>query len=464
MEINHINQIVGRNTIEQTIIQLLQSFDDNCRNIQFKKGIYIYGASGSGKTFFIMDILKRMNYDVIKYDASDTRNKNLIDSITSNNISNNNVLNMMYRRKQKIAILMDEIEAMNSGDKNGITSLIKLIRQKKTKRQRLESQTYNPIICISNYYVDKKIKELMKVCHVFELKTPIPTEIRDIIHYYQPEMPEEDKSEMVQYVQGDLRRLYYLLEKNKTEENNWKKITATFSCKTFNDDSKKITKRILDNHIDLDEHKAAINETDRTIVALLWHENIVDRIGFLPLKQRFNLYYQILENICFADYIDRITFQNQIWQFNEMSSLIKTMYNNKLFHLETEAFEKANENKNRKERKESQEIRFTKILTKYSTEYNNDNFVTSLCNKMEMDRKDVMSFFQEMRIVNNTKEGSVMNDMIEQATITKLDIKRFYRYLDQNEKKEGAVVASTDDEELDENEEEPQNEYDLYVE
>ena len=43
-------------------------------------------------------------------------------------------------------------------------------------------------------------------------------------------------------------------------------------------------------------------------------------------------YIKILNNICFADYIDRITFQKQIWQFNEMSSEVKTFYNNKLYH------------------------------------------------------------------------------------------------------------------------------------
>ena len=41
---------------------------------------------------------------------------------------------------------------------------------------------------------------------------------------------------------------------------------------------------------------------------------------------------EVLDNMCFSDYIDRITFQKQIWQFNEMSSLIKTFKNNKLYH------------------------------------------------------------------------------------------------------------------------------------
>ena len=53
---------------------------------------------------------------------------------------------------------------MNNGDKGGINTLIKLIRPKKTKKQKLEDYTLCPIICIGSYHIDKKIRELMKVC------------------------------------------------------------------------------------------------------------------------------------------------------------------------------------------------------------------------------------------------------------------------------------------------------------
>jgi hypothetical protein len=55
-----------------------------------------------------------------------------------------------------------------------------------------------------------------------------------------------------------------------------------------------------------------MNETDRTIVALLWHENIVDMISKKDIQNSFPFYSLILKNMCYADYIDRITFQNQI--------------------------------------------------------------------------------------------------------------------------------------------------------
>ena len=72
-----------------------------------------------------------------------------------------------------------------------------------------------------------------------------------------------------------------------------------------------------------------MNETDRTIVGLLWHENIIDILDkYAKRSRRFLFISLVLDNICYADYIDRITFQKQIWQFNEMSSLLKTFKNN----------------------------------------------------------------------------------------------------------------------------------------
>jgi Cdc6-like AAA superfamily ATPase len=188
--------ILQRNSIKQEITSILQAFDTKYTNIQYKKGIYIYGSPGSGKTF-CGQLLKDIGYDIIKYDAGDVRNKSLIDNITSNNISNKNVLDMMKGKTKKIAIVMDEIDGMNNGDKGGINALIKLIRQKKTQKQRLENMTLNPIICIGNYYMDKKIRELMKVCNCFELKTPTNKQIEKILYKMIPK-------QHLKFIQNDI--------------------------------------------------------------------------------------------------------------------------------------------------------------------------------------------------------------------------------------------------------------------
>ena len=445
-EIN-INSIFDREKTAQEIKNILLSFDKNYKDLTFKKGIYIYGSPGCGKTQFVMDLLKDLDYDIIKYDAGDVRNKALIDTITSNNISNRNVLQMMTKKVKKIAIVMDEIDGMNNGDKGGITALIKLIRQKKTKKQRLENTTMNPIICIGNYYIDKKIKELMKVCNIFELKTPTSAQMNKLLVSMMPnikEIPNILKGEMIEFIQGDMRKIKFVYDVyiKKPDLLTSETIRDIFHIKSYNEDSKKITQSLLNNPTTMKEHNRYMNETDRTIVALLWHENIVDVLSTKEPQRSYPFYLNILDNICYADYIDRITFQNQIWQFNEMSSLMKTFYNNKLYH---DTFP---ENRNIFK---PNEVRFTKVLTKYSTEYNNMLFVYNLCQELDIDKKDLVSFFQELRLfygkdfMNQTEKMNDVEKLFEDYNISKLDIKRMYRYLDKNVKKDAAVIDEEDD-------------------
>jgi predicted ATPase len=55
---NNITKILERESIVQQIKEQLLAFDENHKNINYKKGFYIYGSPGCGKTQFVMDILK----------------------------------------------------------------------------------------------------------------------------------------------------------------------------------------------------------------------------------------------------------------------------------------------------------------------------------------------------------------------------------------------------------------------
>ena len=174
-----------------------------------------------------------------------------------------------------------------------------------------------------------------------------------------------------------------------------------------------------------------MNETDRTSVGLLWHENLIDVIDKADKKVSIPFYINQLENVCFADYIDRITFQKQIWQFNEMSSLIKTLKNNKMYH---ESFAQ-------KQPYNPTETRFTKVLTKYSTEYNNSLFIQKLCQVLGMDKKDLFGFFIDLKNADNDSE---LNRLTEMYEIGKLDISRIYRYIEKYIKENATGITDKD--------------------
>jgi SpoVK/Ycf46/Vps4 family AAA+-type ATPase len=480
MEMINLNTLLDRQEEVNKMREILTNFEQTKHNLTTKKGIYIYGDPGTGKTTFVTNILKELGYDIIKYDAGDIRNKSIIDTITKHNMSDKNVMSMFHKKVKRIAIIMDEIDGMNNGDKGGINSLIKIIRPKKTKKQRLEDITLNPIICIGNYHMDKKIKELMKVCHVIELKSPTLIQMNNIINHIIPAIDNSIKPNIVSFIQGDLRKLttIYELYKNKQDILNNNIIKNIFLMKSYNDDTRQITKKLINNNYLLKDHLTIMNETDRTIVGLLYHENIIDVIGKQPKEQSIPFYLTLLSNMCFADYIDRITFQKQIWQFNEMSSLIKTFNNNRLYH---ESFLQNNtsntitnntsntitsntsntitnntnnttsntSNNNIKQKFNPAEVRFTKVLTKYSTEYNNSIFIQNLCQQLGMDKKDMYAFFLDIKNKYPVGDTEILQ-LFENYEITKLDINRIYRYLDKYTKEdaedtEDIVISDIED-------------------
>ena len=417
----NLNLLLDREECEQKLIDCLNNFEKNKKNVLTKRGMYIYGAPGTGKTVFVEKVLKKLNYDVIKYDAGDVRNKTIVDQITKHNMSDKNVLSLMQKKTKKIAIIMDELDGMNSGDKGGINTLIKLIRPKKTKKQKKEDTTMIPIICVGNYHIDKKIKEMIKICETIELKNPTKEQIRNIINILMPKLETDLKEKMIVFIQGDLRKLKSTFDIYQNQESILKNqlIQNMFQQKNYNEDVKDIIRKLLNNKYNLNQHTELMNETDRTSVGLLFHENIIDVLEEMPKKETIPFYNKILNNICFADYIDRITFQKQIWIFNEMSSLVKTFYNNHLYH---DKYGDKNIKFN------PQDVRFTKVLTKYSTEYNNSLFIQNLCKQLNMDIKDMFSYFTYLKTKYDTEE---INEIFENNNyeINKLDINRIYRFL-----------------------------------
>ena len=295
----------------------------------------------------------------------------------------------------------------------------------------------NPIICIGNYCIDKKIRELMKVCNTFELKLPTMNQINTILITMFPDLnvPNniEKKQTLLEYIQCDVRKLNFVYDiyQKKPSLLEGDALSLIFQQKSNNEDSKRITQTLINNYVPLNQHNRVMNETERTIVALLWHENVVDMIEKYDRCRSIPVYQKILDKMCYADYIDRITFQNQIWQFNEMSSLMKTFHNNKIYH------DNFPENKRKFG---NSEVRFTKVLTKYSTEYNNMMFIYGLCQELDLDKSELIFMFQEIRLMMNNDDTNNIEEVFENYNINKLDIQRMYRYMDKSVKKDNTTI------------------------
>ncbi len=425
MVYNNYTSELNRCNITNTIKYFLTNFE-NIKNDETKaKGIYIYGDPGVGKTELVKNIINELDMDSIWYNASDVRNKSVLETLTNQNMSNYNVMSLFKKKKKNIVIVMDEIDGMIGGEKGCITNIIKLIRAKKTKKQKLEDTLNNPIICIGGNKLDKRVKDLMKVCESFYIEKPSNKQLENIITSYYLK---NEKHYLINLIantcQNDLRKIDIMINLiKKREKINAEELLSDYKC--FQQDVKEIVLNLFLKKSEIENHNTTLTDNDRTIASLIWHENVIKQVKMHD-NNFLKIYYEILNNICFSDFIDRVTFQKQIWQFNEMTSLMKTYYSNYIFH-------KGIEEKKICLKSESvlknQEIIFTKVLTKYSNEYSNTIFISNLCETLMIDKKDLLGFFYWIN--TNKDENTLINKLSNgEQLLSDLEINRMLKFID----------------------------------
>lgn len=427
-----INNLLERIHIKNKIASILETNDKLPPN-SLRTCIFVYGKSGIGKTTFIKNILYELNYDVLLYDAADIRNKSTIDQITKTSVCTNNVFHMLHQKTKKIVIVMDEIEGMNNGDRGGINTLIKLIRPKLNKNSNNKDNVemfHCNLICICNHNIDKKISEIMKLCSVIYMQPPTNAQMNSLTQLYlkletnniQPQLNEYIQI-IINHSQNDLRKLLLHLNLLKTKSNKQlhdisQLIAQNIYSNNFNINVKNVIYKLI-NHDNVVENEIFTSETNRTMISLIWHENIIDFLQTNNTLLFLQKYQTFLEYMCIGDYIDRITFLKQIWQLNEMTSLIKVLYNQSIIK---DIFD-LQKIKNIK----PSDIRFTKVLTKYSSEYNNYLFLQSMCERFNLDRNDLLSFITCAIYKHNNITCLIQE--LSNYKISPIEIKRLYKFI-----------------------------------
>jgi hypothetical protein len=471
-------KFLGRSEMEENIKGLLSQFPllDKCS----KRNIYIRGNSGVGKTSFVTRILAEMQYEVVYYETGETKNNtNLLELLTKNTLSCSNVMNSFKREKKKHVVLIDDTDSLSIGDKPTLTALIKLVRPKKTKKQQTEPFNTIPIVFVGNMHLDKNLKDLIHVCHTFEIYPPTRDQMTQIVQDVFPTITNTpaDCDEVVSYIGEDLSKLSLTHEYYRDNPLQLlQDIQTIFIRKTKNSDRSQKIHQLFNRNIPLRFHSQFINETDRTTISLLWHENVIDILKNYPLEktdqpmtplqlldmtspvahhisasstvstkkskktstatttskrklsssssktssasvspslstpsltnhmslqQTLPIYVRMLDNICYSDYIDRTTFQKQVWKLNEISSIIKTFKNNHILHSEIFSQQTPVVQFLPKE------IRFTKILTKYSSEYNNFWFIRNICQTLGIDKNDLLEQVIQYCHTGNTPSANL---------------------------------------------------------
>ena len=318
----------------------------NSKKIGTKKGAIISGPPGIGKTSAVRIVLESKNYEILEINASVSRNKKFIkdqisEASTTSKIKFDKNGNFV---KQHLAIIMDEVDGMSSGDTGGISELIKILNplkgknsvKKKDKEER-DNKWLAPIICICNDRYCPKLSELVKECEDIKFQKPS----NELLRIKALEILEKEGiigvnelvlTKLVSFSGGDMRNLINMLqitfvdkEKNIDDINlptSQKDIMKKKDYNLFDISNKIIT--MGDNY----DYKVIqlFAESDISLIPLMVGENYLDFVSSSGKYGGTKILADIAESISSADIVNKYTYNNMNFQMNDFYIFLSCVY------------------------------------------------------------------------------------------------------------------------------------------
>lgn len=395
-------------------------------------GLLLIGGPGTSKTSIAHAVLREFGYDVMEYNASDIRSSSQLETSLDKIISNNRI----ETNACPFGIVMDEIDGMSTGDKGGMSHLIKIITSPKTKMHNI------PIICICNNYGDKKVSLLRKVCQEVFFNRPSITELVSVIDNVSKcegfFVEQSCAFKIASIAQGDFRRLMYILQSihslwinseyydtTKADSNIITSDIIFQNLDLLNEkfvtlDSKQITSQIFGKLLTNDDIYR-LYELEKSSIPMLVFENYVDLVDVQSTKiaNKIDNCKSFIDAIILSDKIEKTMFTSQSWYLQQVHCLsscyMPNYYSNKYTYVHLP------------------NIKWTTTLRKYSQQKStikNINALSILFNKSVSHSVDDVQTIAELILFNllhtngNPKEGI---KMLKEYNLNVDDIEKLVR-------------------------------------
>ncbi|KAK0634975.1 replication factor RFC1 C terminal domain-containing protein [Bombardia bombarda] len=222
-----LNQICGNKGNVEKIQSWLRNWP-KARKYDFQKrgadgmggarAIIISGPPGIGKTTAAHLAAKLEGYDVLEYNASDSRSKKLVENGVADVLNNTSLLGFFAGdgkkvdiAKKKMVLIMDEVDGMSAGDRGGVGALAKFCKKSDV-----------PLILICN---ERRLPKMKPFDHVaFDIKFSRPTvdqvrsRIMTICHREGMKLPPQVVNALIEGSNKDIRQIINMISTAKLDQ------------------------------------------------------------------------------------------------------------------------------------------------------------------------------------------------------------------------------------------------------
>ena len=327
-----LSEYLGHRGQVETIKRWIKSFKREIPST--KRFLLLYGPPGVGKTTIAHIILKEYGYEVVEFNSSDLRNKEVIKRRIGT-IGKRSITQILYAPKDidkvpKVGVIMDEIDGINSGDRGSVSELIRIMcpRQKGRKNKTKKKLTF-PIIFTCNKANDKKLLPIKK--EALEIKMDFPNNKilalygKKILKSENIDMDDDTFDLIVKESNNDFRKLVnslYYLSIFKTKINS-DDIINNIKFSEKNDGLFKNIERMFNLDKSLDSI-IKFSITDPKVIAQMCYINYIKIVYKRKGKRqdKTQIISLISEYISAGDVFHKYIYANQYWELtNNMLAL-----------------------------------------------------------------------------------------------------------------------------------------------
>ncbi|XP_017758699.1 PREDICTED: replication factor C subunit 1 [Eufriesea mexicana] len=280
----------------------------------FFKAALLSGPPGIGKTTTVQVICNELGFDLIEFNASDTRSKRLLQEEVSELLSNTTLKNYVQDIKSKPSLkhvlLMDEVDGMaGNEDRGGLQELINLIKS-----------TDIPIVCICNDRNNPKMRTLAN--YIFDLRFPKPKleqirgAMKSICFKENINISTEDLDHLIESTNQDIRQVINHLalfagQSVSQEKSEKKHINKDLKLGPW-DVIRKVFSSEEHKHMSIHD-KSDLFFHDYNIAPLFVQENYLLVIPQVPKDKLLERVAESAESLALGDVVEKSIRSNNAW-------------------------------------------------------------------------------------------------------------------------------------------------------